>query len=130
MAANGRLYPVLTEFKDVRQEPRAGHRRWFEEGGLELIVWYDQSGKFTGFQLCYVAVDGRERALTWEEGHGFTHTRVESGDTRPEKNLSPILVPDGAVPWTRVRQQFAVSSAGLEPAIRKYVTTVLEKGNG
>ena len=59
--------------------------------------------------------------LTWRPGPGFSHARVDAGDTRPDKNLTPILVKDGAVPWERVRTEFAGRAAKLEHAVRDWV---------
>ncbi len=112
---------MLNEFPQVKQEGGAGHRRWFQADGLEFIVWYDRHHVPEGFQLCYQAPDHKERALTWRPGPGFNHALVESGDTRPDKNMTPILVQDGPVPWTLVEAQFREHSAGLEPALRDYV---------
>jgi hypothetical protein len=120
---------VLTEFKQVRQEPGADtHRRWFETDGMELVVWYAPSGGPVGFQLCYMGADRRERALTWQEGQGFSHARVDSGDTRPEKNLTPILVRDGAVSWSGLRERFAAVAGGLDADMRDFVVQRLELG--
>ena len=57
---------MLRENRNVRQEP--GHRRrWFEDDGLELIVWLDGADEVEGFQLCRAG-----RALTWRRDVGFT----------------------------------------------------------
>ena len=113
---------MLSEIPGVMQERNAGtRRRWFQDDGMELIVWYRPDGSVEGFQLCYQADDQRERALTWRGGHGFSHARVDSGDTRPEKNLTPILVADGAVPWERVQAEFDQRATQLEPAVRNLV---------
>ncbi len=116
---------VLKEFQKVRQEPGAGHRRWFEDQGLELIVWYGDDEKPEGFQLCYPGDDRRERALTWRPGAGFSHAKVDAGDTRPDKNLTPVLESDGAVPWAQVQELFAARSTDLEPAVRALVLGAL-----
>ena len=114
---------MLKEFQKVRQEPgAAGRRRWFEDEGLELIVWYGADQKPEGFQLCYAGPDRRERALTWRSATGFSHARVDAGDTRPDKNLTPVLEPDGAVPWAQVQELFAARSTDLEPAMRALVS--------
>jgi hypothetical protein len=81
-----------------------------------------------GFQLCYQSEEWQEHALTWREGSGFSHARVDTGDTRPDKNLTPILVADGAVPWERLRRDFAEDSAHLEPALREFIATRLAGG--
>ncbi len=117
---------MLTEFPQVKQEGGANLRRWFEGDGLELIVWYDRARAPEGFQLCYQADDQKERAITWRPGQGFSHALVKSGDSRPDKNMTPILVEDGAVPWDLVATRFAQQSAGLEPAVRDYVLKALK----
>lgn len=118
----------MEEFNQVRQEPGAGRRRWFQGGELELIVWLDAADRPEGFQICYKGAGFREYALTWRSRQGFTHAWVDTGDTRPDKNLTPILVPDGEVPWARLRADFAEGSEKVEPALREFVTARLAEG--
>lgn len=114
---------MLTEFLGVKQEP--GHRRrWFESDGLELIVWYDGGDRLAGFQLCYFLPDG-ERALSWRAATGFTHSRVDNGDSSPFRNESPVLHPGGPVPWEQVTAMFAARSEKLEPDLRECIATHL-----
>ncbi len=114
------LAPVFKEIRNVRQEPANGLRRWFEDDmlPLELIVWYDAPGAVEGFQLCYNLGSG-ERALTWRAVQGFAHNAVDTGSAAPFANLTPILVPDGSVPWSDLTKRFAASSASLEPELRE-----------
>lgn len=110
---------MLVEFTQVKQEA-AGRRRWFEDDGMELIVWYGAEGRANGFQLCYER-RGQEHALTWQEGRGFSHARVDAGDSRPEKNLTPVLVPGGDVPWRELREDFARRAQKLDSSVREFV---------
>lgn len=119
---------MLSEFPLVKQEKGGGRRRWFQDGDMELIVWFGATEQPEGFQICYPGTGQREHALTWRTGLGFNHARVDTGDTRPDKNMTPILVADGAVPWEMLRQDFAARSAGLEPALREFVMTRLAEG--
>src|SRR6187549_3391309 len=113
---------MLSELQGVMQERNADtRRRWFQDDGMDLIVWYRPDGIAEGFQLCYQAEDQRERALTWRNSKGFTHARVDPGDTRPDKNLTPILVADGAVPWEQLQVEFGQRASQLEPAVRNLV---------
>ena len=106
---------MLRENRNVRQEP--GHRRrWFEDDGLELIVWLDGADEVEGFQLCRAG-----RALTWRRDVGFTHARVDEGDETPLKNLTPVLVPGTTVPWTDLMADFRAGSATLEAGLRDFV---------
>ena len=120
---------VLKEIRNVRQEPAGGHRRWFDDDmlPLELIVWYDARGAVEGFQLCYDLGAG-EHALTWRTAHGFAHDAVDTGSTGPFSNLTPILVPDGRVPWADLAKRFEGCSAALEPALRELVASRLSAG--
>jgi hypothetical protein len=111
---------VLHEIKNVKQERGAGRRRWFEADDLELVVWHDTSGHLTGFQLCYDLGQG-EHALTWRPGTGFSHAVVDSGDATPLKNQSPVLTPDGDVPWQEIARLFDAQSESLEPKLRQLV---------
>ena len=116
---------MFAENHGVMQERGATtRRRWFEDEAMELIVWYRENHA-EGFQLCYRGEDRRERALTWREGQGFSHARIDPGDSRPDKNLTPILVRDGAVPWDWVQAEFGQRAEKLEPAVRDLVLAAL-----
>lgn len=115
---------MFREFKHVRQEPGL-RRRWFEAREADLVIWYDPAGAETGFQLIY-ASPGGDRALTWRRGLGFTHSRVDSGEDSPLKNLTPILLADGAIPWGQVEDLFKRNSASLEPDLRNLVSARLQ----
>jgi hypothetical protein len=118
---------MLAEFKRVKQEGGAARRRWFQDEAMELILWYGVGEGPVGFQLCYPGSDHEERALTWREGLGFSHARVDSGDSRPDKNLTPILVPDGVVPWELLETEFAIRGAELEAGVRDFVSFRLHR---
>ncbi|HUR58698.1 MAG TPA: hypothetical protein VM029_13380 [Opitutaceae bacterium] len=120
---------MLHEIKNVKQEPGAGPRRWFESDALELVVWYAAAGQITGFQLCYQRRDG-EHALTWRAGAGFAHAAVDSGDESPLKNQTPILTPESDVPWHEIARLFDRESADLEPALRQLVHDKLAEREG
>lgn len=117
---------MLVEYRNARQVPGEGRRRWFEGHPDELVVWYRPDEKtVAGFQILY-RLNGREHALTWREGEGFDHARVDSGTQSPLKNLTPILLPNGSIPWPRVRQEFDAGSEALEPELRDFVRRRLE----
>jgi hypothetical protein len=111
---------MLTEFRQVKQEP-GGRRRWFESDGLELIVWYEAAGGIAGFQLCYGSGTVAEHALTWRQGIGFAHHFVDAGDDQPQRNETPVLLPDGAVPWENLTALFMARSRTLDADLRNVV---------
>lgn len=113
---------VLKEIRNVRQEPTAGRRRWFDDDvlPLEFIVWYSPADAIEGFQICYDLGHG-EYALTWRPAVGFAHHAVDSGSVGPFSNRTPILLADGVVPWVAVTERFEQCSRSLEPALREFV---------
>jgi hypothetical protein len=111
---------MLTEFRQVKQEP-GGRRRWFESDGFELIVWYGAGGGIAGFQLCYGSGTAAEHALTWRQGTGFAHHFVDAGDDQPQRTETPVLLPDGAVPWEHLTALFAARSHTLDAGLRELV---------
>jgi len=115
---------MLKEFRKVKQETGPGMRRWFEDDvvDLELIVWHDSWGAVEGFQICYNLGAG-EHALTWRPNGGVVHNAVDSGTAGPFSNETPILVADGAVPWSELHAFFAERSRSLEIELRDFVLT-------
>ncbi len=111
----GHLCGVLKEIRAVRQEP-GRRRRWFEDGELDLIVWLDAQGGVEGFQLCRGT-----QALTWRLGAGFASGRVDEGDESPLKNLTPIVVPNGEVPWDAFAEEFRRRSGVIETPLRELI---------
>jgi hypothetical protein len=95
-------------------------RRWFFDDYFDLIVWYESEDQIHGFQLCYDKT-GRERALTWSHERGFLHTAVDSGESMPTANRTPVLVADGAFPFEQVRREFTTRSSLLPVEIRELV---------
>jgi hypothetical protein len=113
--------PTITsfrEFKWVRQEPH-GRRRWFESPEIELVVWFDDAGTLTGFQLHYGTF-----ALTWRLEKGFSHSRVDSGDRLGNK-MTPLLIPHGDVPWEQIETLFVRNADTLETELREFILSHL-----
>jgi hypothetical protein len=113
---------MLVEFEKVMQEAGVGRRRWFHGFRMELIIWHQESGAPAGFQICYTRESsGVENALTWRPETGFSHAVVDSGDARPDKNMTPVLIQGGEVPWSYVQAEFERESVGLAPELRNFV---------
>lgn len=117
---------VLAEIRNVRQIPGEGRRRWFRDDDMDLIIWYDDSGILTGFQLCYDKQE-HEKALTWRKATGYEHHGVDSGEGvwRGTKG-TPVLTADGAFEQPRVLNLFDAHSERLDPRLRAYIRKRLE----
>jgi len=81
---------MLREIRNVRQIPGDGRRRWFQDTYFDLIVWYDDDGGMTGFQLCYDKKD-RERAFTWRRGQRCIHEEIDAGEQPGHAKMTPVL---------------------------------------
>ena len=110
----------------ISQRPGEFERKWFGDDSLDLIVWFGDDRRIWGFQLCYDLGRG-ERAMTWTPPAGYAHNRVDDGEGNPLKNLTPILVPDGAFVADDILRRFADLSAGIDASVRDFV---LEKLRG
>jgi hypothetical protein len=121
MSDDAQEQPRITfrEHTDVRQEP-GRKRRWFNAPDIELVVWNDSAVPQAEFQLIYWLPDG-ERALTWRNRGGFNNCRVDPGDESPFKNESPILHPDGVVPWPYLEGLFRQRAESLDPDLRQHI---------
>ena len=95
-------------------------RRWISDDYFDLIVWYNREDRVHGFQLCYGKPQW-ERALTWISDRGFSHTEVEAGEELPTANRTPILVPDGSFPSSKVRREFQRRAGELPNDLRDLV---------
>jgi hypothetical protein len=107
----------LPEVRQVRDEPR---RRWFADDYFDLIVWSDQSGEISGFQLCY-DLSGDERALTWRQTTGFSHQGVDDGELQRPYKATPILVEDGSCDYAALAQLFRERSRNMDEQVARFV---------
>ena len=112
---------MLREFPNVRQIPGESKRRWFSDDFFDLIVWLDERDDIVGFQLCYDILKG-QRALTWHSDTGFSHHRVDDGESRPGKlKAAPVLVPDGRFDYQKIAERFQSASKDIEERIATFV---------
>jgi hypothetical protein len=121
---------MLTEFGTLRQRDDEPLRRWFQSDGEDLIMWVGADGAILGFQLCYDRLRA-ERALTWREGEGYSHMRVDDGEAIGKvRKSSPILLPDGAFDAQAMLAKFLEISAQLPAPIVDFVRGKIENYRG
>jgi len=111
---------MFEEWSNVKQDKRSsGFRRWFCHTTMDLIVWHDEQGSISGFQLVYDK-DWNPRAFTWAGRYGYLHSKVDEGDGGFTPR-SPVLVPDGVLPFATVLESFKELAETLEPTITDLV---------
>jgi hypothetical protein len=111
---------MLRELTNVRQVQKESKRRWFADDYFDLIVWVGERGQFSGFQLCYDK-SGDEHALTWHKKTGFSHHRVDSGETQRPYKATPILVADGVLDFARLTYLFKERSQKMDQQVAWFV---------
>jgi hypothetical protein len=100
-------------------------RQWLSDDYFDLVVWYTSSGAIHGFQLCYDKPQS-ERALTWISSGGFSHKRVDDGESG-WGNQTPILVPDGSFPADMVVAEFRRRGTALPAELRDLVLDKIDE---
>ena len=113
----------------IRAVPNDLDRCWMSDDYFDLIVWYSECGRIDGFQLCYDK-RGNERALTWRTTAGFRHSAVDSGESEPLANHTPILKTGGDFPAQRVRAEFQQRSKLIHPDVRALVLARIAQFGG
>ena len=117
----------MREIGPVRQPQGGGRRRWFTDTSMDLTVWQNADGDLVAFQLAYDR-SGDERCLTWRAGRGFTHDAVDDGELAPGRHKrSPLLVPDGRVPWQRLSLELERRGGALDPSVVAAVQAALRR---
>jgi hypothetical protein len=102
-------------------------RRWFHDDYFDLILWYGEGRAIAEAQLCY-DIGRNERVLTWTTGSRASHFGIDSGEESPLKNRSPLLVPDGEIPFEELLRKFRERGAELDKDIRDLVERRLTEG--
>ena len=114
---------MLREIQGVRQDNPGLRRRWYQDEFFDLYTWHAADGRLAGFQLCY-DLPGRERAITWHRQHGFSHNRIDSGDTPGRMSATPLLAAEARFPHRLVRERFIKHGMTLDAITRN---TIIDK---
>jgi len=118
---------MLREFVPTRQIAGEPRRRWFASPSSDLIVWLRDDDSVSGFQLCYDKKD-EEHALTWTEGQGFSHMRVDSGGSALAAGRgTPFLVANGVFDARRILQLFQADNKLVPKPFTAIVCAKLEE---
>jgi hypothetical protein len=114
---------ILREINRIQQPPGEPRRRWFDSPEMDLMVWYDDCGQLTGFQLSYDKPVS-EHSLSWRRDRGYEHLAVDDGESGAGMNYkeTPILIPDGYFDPNRLHRMFLSSSETMPAALVAFVS--------
>jgi hypothetical protein len=95
-------------------------RTWLSDDYFDLIVWHAPDDTIHGLQLCY-GKPAWERALTWRSGRGFSHMRVDDGESNAWGNQTPFCCQTALFQQRLLSQSSRRRGAELRPHIRDLV---------
>lgn len=117
---------MLFEIRNVEQVAGEPPRRWFFSHEQDLLVWFGDDSTPVAFQLAYGKYCD-EHAIRWKAGRGFTHHRVDDGESGALTSDAPILVADGVFDAMRVLKRFKELSAEVPREIAEFVAARLRE---
>ena len=118
---------MLREIRGVRQDDPSAIRRWFQDDYFDLFLWVTPQGKVSAFQLAY-ARTREERVLSWSRTRGFSHSRVDSGESGPFDTRTPLLMADDFCPIRVVYREFERRSTAVDGRLRTFLMDKLRHG--
>ena len=107
---------MLRELKKVQQVTGEPKRRWFFAHEIDLVVWEEEAGAISGFQLAYDK-HRNEHSISWQKDRGYSHYVVDDGEPVAGANHTPFLYMDGPFKSDRVLDLFLAMSSQVPPAI-------------
>jgi hypothetical protein len=111
---------MLREILATRQDNPDIKKRWFTDSNMDLYIWLNNETP-VNFQLTYNKQD-KEHAINWNNNTGFSHNRVDSGETTThlKYKMSPILLPDGDFDYPITAAKFLQASENIDRAIADF----------
>jgi hypothetical protein len=115
---------VLRELPSTKQVVGEKNRRWYFSHELDLVVWFEDSGKPCGFQLAYDKYRG-EHSISWHEDKGYRHYVVDEGNPLAGYPETPFLYANGPFNNARIQKLFESLSLELPPLVARFVNEKL-----
>lgn len=91
-------------------------KRWFNCQSADLFAWHDDS-VLVRFEFCYNK-HRDEHSLRWQNDTGFSHARVDDGETIATSKSSPILLEEEHIDSDFIFTQFKNLSEKVDNDIR------------
>lgn len=117
---------MLLEIRNVHQEPGEPPRRWWFSHEQDLLVWFGDDGTPVAFQLAYGKYRD-EHAIRWKVNSGFSHYRVDDGETTAFGFGAPLLMAGGDFDAPQVLKRFRELSAEMPRDIADFVAARLRE---
>jgi hypothetical protein len=115
---------MLEAIRALRQDDPDRVRYWFQDEYFDLFAWTDTAGEVLSFQLCYDRLQN-ERVLAWNGTAGFSHRRIDDGESLPGPKMAPLMMADGEFAMHPVVAEFDRRSIGIELRWRQFMLAKL-----
>ena len=115
---------MLEAIRALRQDDQDRVRYWFQDDFFDLFAWTNTVDEVVFFQLCYDRLN-HERVLAWSATDGFSHRRIDDGESLPGHKMSPLMTADGVFATHPVIAEFDRRSTGMELRWRQFVLAKL-----
>lgn len=111
---------MLYQIKAIQTEKNQ-YRLWFTDLSHDLFIWVSSDDCPRAFQFCYNKPEN-EHALLWHQHHGFSHHRIDSGESYEGRyKMSPIMLADGDIEPLKIAADFNNISLDIEPKLANFV---------
>ena len=117
---------MLEAIRALRQDDPDRVRYWFQDEYFDFFVWTDTAGEVLSFQLCYDRLQ-HERVLAWNSTAGFSHRRIDDGESLPGHKMAPLMMADGVFAMHPVVAEFERRSTGIELRWRQFMLAKLDE---
>ena len=110
---------ALREVSNIAQPDKNLSKRWFTSQAADLFVWHD-GDRFSRFEFCYNK-HRNECSLRWQLDAGFSHARIDDGETSNTYKSSPILIPDSDIDSDYIFLAFKKLSDKVDMPVRFFI---------
>ena len=110
---------ALREVSNIAQPDKQLSKRWFTSQVADLFIWHD-GDRFSRFEFCYNK-HRNECSLRWQLDVGFSHARIDDGETSKNYKSSPILIPDSNIDSDYIFSVFKKLSDKVDMPVRFFI---------
>ncbi|MCK4743367.1 MAG: hypothetical protein KAT25_06080 [Sulfuriflexus sp.] len=110
---------ALREVSNVAQPDKHLNKRWFSSQAGDLFVWHDGE-RFARFEFCYNKYRN-EYSLRWKLDTGFSHARIDDGETGNSYKSSPILITESEIDSDYIFEIFKKLSDKVDMSVRFFI---------
>ena len=110
---------ALREVSNIAQPDKHLCKRWFTSQAADLFIWHN-GDRFSRFEFCYNK-HRNEYSLRWQSSLGFSHAKIDDGETGNSYKSSPILIADSDIDSDYIFLLFKKLSDKVDMPVRFFI---------